>query len=892
MTEYGFQELEALDILFRRTQPEIIMEKYRVMGGAQDLYLYEMEDAPYSYDLFEHYGRLGLWDFTYDENRQIYQFLMEKLDILYEERKAVRENTYPGRNIYDLLWDYGNTVLIQRIGDPQPLLKIEKILDWRTISYKLGQDLIICAWLAHAHPKLKRPILNWQPCLFTNDTDLNALLKTGIAENHFHLHGSTQSFALNWACMMNHPVLIEKVFKSTSLFRDNLEVNILRNPRDYMEPWPARLCRAAMLRGLLFGRLVGLMDEESFEEEFWLFDADPLAGRAQGLAEKLTSLYGRAFSLLGGGYSCLDYAISETLCKVRDSWMVRLLIGERAFLFHCFRWQEAGRFTPLEGLAFYQYILIRNAFRSEMIQVNQRPGFRNFAYYQDRKSFFIDNHNDYFAETMRLSVGRGLRDEKIKSLEARITPKSQETKMRNSYREMDRYLEHALRNMKFPYDFLNENTLKKIENEYNRSFYVIHFPKIPEKKRDIDRCEIEHLPRNGMLRRKNETQALALRDCLAKPDDRRRIRGIDACTYEIGCRPEIYGTEMRFLRIADRQRKGAEWQVCRQEECFRKKLGLTYHVGEDYMDVADGLRAVDEAVHFLHMTAGDRIGHGLVLGVTPEIYYKKKHMTIHHHAQDRLDDLVWILNRGEIFLQKYDINDGLITLRKNRDSLTREAEDLYKKIYDAASTSGWMNLYYRAWKLRGDHPDLYRKGIYNPDSALRADPLFASCMINPGMGDFRINKNVKDWESIAALYYRYHFDYTVRRKGFMDHRFKVETWYCKLMEYLQEAMRNYIMEKGILIEANPSSNLVIGSLDQYENHPVFKFHPVEAEASHLDVSINTDDIGVFDTTLSNEYALILQAARELTAGGTKQNDAAIFKWLDELRQTGMSMSFL
>lgn len=892
MGEYGFQELEALDILFRRTQPEIVMERFWDRGGRKGVFLFEKDEAPYSYDLFDHYSRLGLWNFTFDESRQIYQFITEKLDALYEDRKNSKPNTYPGRNLFDLLWDYGNIALENSTGSVWPVCKLEEMLDWRSISYRLSQDLIICAWLAHSNPNNTRPELDWQPALLTNDKDLNDLLEKGLAENHFHLHGSTQSFALNWACLMNRPNRIEKVFAGTPLFRDNLEVNILRNARDHMEPWPARLCRAAMLRGLLFGRLVGYLDEETFKNELRLYDADPLAGRAQSLAETLINMYGKTFSLPGGGYSCLDYAISNKLCIVDDKQMVRLLTGERVFLYHCFQWQEAGKFTALESMAFYMYILLRNQFRSEMIQVNQRPGFRNFAYYQDRKSFFIDGQDDYYAETMRLSVARGIHDEKITSLEARITPRISESGMRSSYRETDIYLEHALRNQEYPYLFLNPTEEEDFRKAFDRSFYVIHFPKIPEKKSDIDRCELELLPRNGFLRRKNETQALVMRSCFTWPEDRKRIKGIDACTFEIGCRPDIYGTEMRFLRAADQSRTEYEWQLYSHEERLKKKLGLTYHVGEDYMDLADGLRAVDEAVNFLQMGKGDRIGHGLVLGVNAGNYYKKKHNIMHLHAQDRLDDLVWILYRGDYFLTKYGSKDGADILQQNRAALADEAGNLYEYIYKGNKTSDWMPLYYQAWELRGDHPDLYRKGTYDPNPALRADPLYVSCMINLGTKNLVINHKIRNKREIASLYYRYHFDYDARRRGYKDHRFQVETWYCRLMQYLQEAMRKCLIELGVLIEANPSSNLVIGPLDTYEDHPVFTFHPIGTIEKSLSVSLNTDDIGVFDTTLSNEYALILAAARKKTSQDTGIENEDILEWLEKLRQTGIKMSFL
>ena len=63
-----------------------------------------------------------------------------------------------------------------------------------------------------------------------------------------------------------------------------------------------------------------------------------------------------------------------------------------------------------------------------------------------------------------------------------------------------------------------------------------------------------------------------------------------------------------------------------------------------------------------------------------------------------------------------------------------------------------------------------------------------------------------------------------------------------------------IVKKKIAIETNPSSNVKIGPIDGYIDHPIFRFM-----ANGINVSINTDDKGIFATSLSNEYSLIANA---------------------------------
>ncbi len=83
--------------------------------------------------------------------------------------------------------------------------RFEELLRWREISFQLGQDFFSCAFLAK-HDLLKqyeRKYFAWSPILYSNNERLQSILKKGIADNHFHLGGSTKIFELNWISLMN-----------------------------------------------------------------------------------------------------------------------------------------------------------------------------------------------------------------------------------------------------------------------------------------------------------------------------------------------------------------------------------------------------------------------------------------------------------------------------------------------------------------------------------------------------------------------------------------------------------------------------------------------------------------------------------------------------------------
>lgn len=125
----------------------------------------------------------------------------------------------------------------------------------------------------------------------------------------------------------------------------------------------------------------------------------------------------------------------------------------------------------------------------------------------------------------------------------------------------------------------------------------------------------------------------------------------------------------------------------------------------------------------------------------------------------------------------------------------------------------------------------------------------------------KVDVTISDhWEYIQKLMdflYIYHFDRKSRENGNKRYKLSVTKGYIRLITNMQNAMMDMIRDKGIAIECNPSSNVLIGAIDSYMNHPIFRFYN-----KGLNVSINTDDQGVFDTSLVNEYTLVAVAYRE------------------------------
>jgi adenosine deaminase len=108
------------------------------------------------------------------------------------------------------------------------------------------------------------------------------------------------------------------------------------------------------------------------------------------------------------------------------------------------------------------------------------------------------------------------------------------------------------------------------------------------------------------------------------------------------------------------------------------------------------------------------------------------------------------------------------------------------------------------------------------------------------------------------------------------------------LERISASLRAEIGRRGLAIEINPTSNLLVGDLGDLENHPLWRMSPPRASRStpRLAVTVGSDDPLVFNSSLPMEYQLLFDSL--LLAGLT---DAEALEWLDRVRRTGMERRF-
>ena len=811
-------------------------------------------------------------------------------------------------NIFDAILIFAVRTL-QEIDD-EPVCRYEHMLRWRMTSHELDEDVFTTAYFAYRDVRYvnQNRSFSWRPVIRHNNVYLNKLLAQGMADNHFHLKGSAPQFPLSWVSMMNN--VTSKKFHHQLEIYSKKRLSVTYNVGE--EHLYISYLKAALIRCFLFSKLTNqpfifmrgtdygeydserstyLSNEDDEIVDWLLEDKGEILFYRNQIQHNIRSL--KKFNFEKHRFE-LDYAIQNA--GVAEHGVNDILSGERWFMYNMFQliFSKNKVFLRYYNM-FYAYLVIKETIRSELVQTNANIGFDNFERYQDRKEDFIED-TPFEIPYIEMAIKGTLANQNILALEVRIAPKNTGKENRDYIHKFDAMLK-------------NDLELQK------RYFYVFHFIK----ERDLTQSlGGDVYCRHHIKRKKLKGQALAIAHMRENyPREAKRLRGIDACSKEIGCRPEVFAQTYRFLRNHMVYQKKDSFVQTRETH----QLSMTYHIGEDYVDLLDGLRAIDEAICFLRLDCGSRIGHGLALGIDVDEYYQVKNRRILIKQQDYLDNLVWLYYRIKTFgLNHYD--DLLLFIEQEYSKYFRQiygnyiCDEFFDKVIEKARNhfrekngedekiaGGYCNSqfyfriseYYASWKLRGDNPECYKYGYFEEPDDFSEWNRYAVNREFPR--DYKIRYNPE----CAYLYFLYHYCKGAKEEG--ESVIEIQPTYRMIscIKEIQQQMKNGIAKLGIGIETNPSSNYLIGSFKRYDKHPIFSFYnlgltvsPDELEkCPQLPVCINTDDQGIFSTYLENEYALLALALEKVkdADGNSKYNRTMIYMWIDNIRKLGLNLSF-
>ena len=707
-------------------------------------------------------------------------------------------------------------------------VKLEELLRWRQLAYWVGEDMLVCAWMAYRFRWTPQVIWNvsWNMTCGAYDADLQYLYRKGLADLHHHLKASTDVFSLSWICLMNH---IAHRYKTFGKIKEAV-------PELYLS-----CCEAASIRKSLFAYMKGdvrnLRDVKTFDTDTLLPEHD--IRQLQDELDLLRVESGREDT------GRLDYALSAGRLESVD--VCNVFDGEHRLLCAILRdiYRGAAYKKELEQLLF-RYLHTKYRLRMYLIQTNKNVGFANFSKYERRKDLFLEDYPQYEQLLSVLPVAEGKHFHHVRYLETRIAPKS-------DFRKMKRTVKSTL----------SEWKKKSLDTDTR---LIVHFIK----RNDMavkPFWERHHSLRNDLRKQAVTLMRLRRRSNLFYST----LVGIDAANAELDCRPEVFAHAFRYVRSHEDDMD----VLSPLTENPRQSLHYTYHAGEDFYDIIDGLRAIDEAVEFLELKSGDRLGHCLALGIDPMEYYREYDYKVVAKKQYLLDNVAWML---------YKIKEASIAVPSGL--MMWLGEKFSSLVFEIFQEDVSVEMYYASMQLRGDDPR-YASSCKSIKSALLNDWESTAVCNSERLERLRNNNDV------IRLFKAYHFNSHVRMVGDQMEAIGIGKDYVRCVRQLQDCMMEKLKMQGIIVECCPSSNLKIGLANRYDQQPIFRFSPVNDFHDPMAVTINTDDLGIFQTSIDNEYSLIALSAMKAkdADGNLKYSKMEVVRWLEHIRENGLKYAF-
>lgn len=272
------------------------------------------------------------------------------------------------------------------------------------------------------------------------------------------------------------------------------------------------------------------------------------------------------------------------------------------------------------------------------------------------------------------------------------------------------------------------------------------------------------------------------------------MKGVDAAASEFDTPPEVFAPSFHRLRKHGMQH-------------------FTYHAGEDFFHVLSGLRAIYEAMEYLGLQAGDRIGHATAAGVDVRLWKENIGERLWMRREDYLADLLFAYHL--IAGTKGCVLESLLP------KIALRIEEYASKIYPDTYTVYEL---IEAWQMR------------------KADP-------------FTLFKDRPSRAEQICLYYHSKEGRERGKKIVMMDAYDIfgeEELVC-----LQKLLLRVMHQKQIVIETLPTSNVIIGHHHSFSTYHIYNWYRWSKDGENIPaIVVGTDDVGIFATNIYNEYCHI------------------------------------
>ncbi|SBS31567.1 Adenosine deaminase [Marinomonas spartinae] len=608
----------------------------------------------------------------------------------------------------------------------------------------------------------------------------------GLNETHIHLNGVT-SIENMWDFALNHPELVATDLNE-KYSKPRVKLLYATMPEfDSPEKFEGMLYLAGALRRLLFA---------------WLRSCDKTR-----VSANLTEYIDAINSYLKGrviGSSQIGSSFCDDVTEKKEIWSHLYEIDLHVSVLKELELHP----SPVIDACYLLYVLSLNVFQRIMVQRADQVGFDQFQKFADdgvREEYEKSYRGRFFQLHGPNPNGRS----DLLTLEGRFAPKSTEKKNQDLLESILRgYLEYAgkSQDMILHSSDLGELALEVQKFKRPMLILVAHF--------------IKQVWNKGQ-----ESHFYSLRDSLRKsshllfdllesfPTLRNIITGIDAAANELEAPPEVFAELYR--------------------NCKRNGFThFTYHVGEDFEHLLSGIRAVYEAVIFLDLKNGDRIGHATSIGLDPSVWVKKMPEKLY------LPRGQWLENM--LFLREIALFDGHHyewSLAHIESEITKLAINIFDESIDINS----LQAFFRSRSLC---PDIVAENTQNGIE-----------LVGWLDEERKLYKHVD--KKVRQLLSKRWSDGKTINKYEESIEISVAFTPVKMLLQAQQFTQREVARRHVVIESLPTSNVRISHYDRMEEHHLFRWLQVperELEGDHkMVISLGSDDPGIFATDLRNEF---------------------------------------
>ncbi|MBO2586134.1 hypothetical protein [Shewanella algae] len=665
--------------------------------------------------------------------------------------------------------------------------------EWQTLMSRVScLPVMACHQVFNPGPASQEYSFRW-PLYPYHPTVEDYITRERLHETHQHLNGSTSAEEC-WLDALKHPEVTVSDFEKGWVFQEMKQLCAQIDPSLTPGIFRDRLQIARNIREILC-RVV-----QGGELPEWMASLQ----HPQQLADSTILHEDKEYGFATVWPTDDKYSQESEFC-----WLTGLL--------------EKWRYGAPEGLErlLWIYLLIQNQYLTLLVQRDDFFGFDQFQKYTMTE--LREETEKSYLSRFKNAHGAGVCSQ-VRYLEGRFAPKSDPSKMQKLLFSVVRgywdYLnDHITEDWVHPQPNNITQVLDNLEQVKSSSMcaelaLVPHFIKRKPKKDEVYPY--------ALLFKDLKNQAAILMDILSnEPRLTRWIRGVDAAANEMHAPPELFGPLFRVLA----------------------KSGIahfTYHVGEDFPHLISGIRSIDDALRFLPLRNGDRLGHCTAIGITPNIWKRSLPLSLSMTKETRLLDLVFVWRelRNHPELLRYASDAAIEAVRLAHEVFSLEEDISITTLEEVFKLRGVLA---ESEGLLGE-----LDGPLKPESLWLEEYEYAKELAKK-TGMKRPLKLYKQWLTNDKV--------RLQRAEYVE--VALEYLPDEALISLQQVVMAKMADRNIAIECPPTSNTRISQYRDVSEHHIFRWMGLQGEAIEGDVPMSiclgSDDPGIFAADLKSEF---------------------------------------